>query len=149
MFILENLILDAAGSVLAVLPTEAGLNRQAIMQAALANSRVRLVQAPFGFATNTTRAQAVTAEANFDGYPVAGNVIAAWGNPLSVPGGGGAIAAETTFSYVDGVGHVANQISGGWVEVGGNMVSAFNFASPVTLQSNGDGIVLQLLDSAT
>ena len=148
MFVLANLILSTNTSVDATETNEAAIARLGILKFALANSRVRLCQAPFVFAQGTTKASAVAAEADYDGYTSGGNTITAWGDPLLQTGGGAAIAAETTFAYVDGMTHTANTISSGWVELaGGSLVLPFNLSAPITLQNNGDGFVLQLLNS--
>jgi hypothetical protein len=148
MFVLVNLIMSYAPSLLGNVTNEAARERCTILRAALAASKVRLVQAPFTFQPSSTLVAAEAAEADYDGYTAGGNTLATWGAPLDAPSGGAAIAAETTFAYVDGVGHAANNVSGGWVELAtGEIVASFNFAAPITLQKNGDGFVLQLLDT--
>ena len=148
MFVLVNLVMGFGGSLMGLLTNEASANRCSLLRTALALSKVRLCQAPFVFGPNSTKADAVAVEADFDGYADGGNTITAWGVPLGVTGGGSAIAAETTFAYADDTGHVANTISSGWIELaGGNILMPFNLVTPITFQHNGDGVVLQFLDT--
>lgn len=148
MLVVVNLLMSFGESLLGTLTTEASRNRCTLLRAALASSKVRLCQAPFVFASNTTKEAALVAEADYDGYTSGGNTITAFGAPLDATGGGAAIAAETTFTYVDDTGHVANTISSGWVELAaGGIILPFNLASPITLQADGQGFVLQLVDT--
>jgi hypothetical protein len=150
MFVLVNLIMGAGESVLGVLTNEACFARAVLDQTMLALCKVRLTQAPFAFSPTTTKADAIAAEADFDGYTAGGNTVTAWGDPLAAPGGGASIAAETTFAYVDDTSHTANQVKSGWIEnAGGDIVAAFNFPAPINFAVNGDGFVLQLLDTFT
>lgn len=148
MLVVVNLMMAFGDSLLGTLTTEASRNRCTILRTALALSKVRLCQSPFVFASNTSKEAAVVAEADYDGYTSGGNTITAFGAPLDASGGGAAIAAETTFAYVDDTGHVANTISSGWVELaGGGILMPFNLAVPITLGADGQGFVLQLVDT--
>lgn len=115
------------------------------MQADLANSVLHLYQDSLSPGVLTTLAELSAAEADYDGY--AAKTITAWLNELLNPAGGASIQAPTQqFEYVDGVGHVGNNI-GGWylVSSGGALVAIGTFPSPIALVANGQGIPLDIL----
>lgn len=147
MIILIVLINTYARSIGALLTQEAAVALATGERTALAACKVRLCQGTFSIGPGTLLSAMVAAEATYDGYTSGGNAIATWGAPLSYPNGGAVINAETTFAYADSTGHIANNITGGWVETStGDLVFAFNMITPVTLAANGDGFVLQLQD---
>jgi len=145
VILLIQLIYSWASSIGGLLTTEGALLEATQNQTYLAGCKVRLFQGPALINYSTTHAQLLAVEATYEGYPAGGNTIAAWGNPLSLLPTGWGINSETTFAYVDAAPHTANTIVGGWIEDStGALVSAFNFPTPVTLNTNGNGLVLQL-----
>lgn len=117
------------------------------IQANLANSRMRLFKQGFVPSPTATRADFVAQEVNFDGYPPAGLVIAAWSNPLYYPGGGAAIESGLQqFAFAGGGPGNTNVVAGLWIEDGaGTLIGYSVFVAPVTVAMVGQGVPANVL----
>jgi hypothetical protein len=118
----------------------------AATRTALANSKMRLFQAPFLPAVGTPRADYLAAEADYSGYLAGGIVMAAWFAPILAPYSGYEINSPMVqFAFDSGVGAVQNVISGGWVETaGGVLYSAFTFDENIGMGADGNGFPLSV-----
>lgn len=132
-----------------IFPNEAALTGAAVLQTALANSKLHLFKSGTVVGAETTLVDLDAAECDFDGYTAGGVTITAWLAPLLKAGGGAFIeSGYKQFQYVDGVGHVTN-IAGGWyiTTSGGALWSADNFAVPVPFQADGQGVNLDIIQN--
>lgn len=118
------------------------------MQTQLVNSVLRLFKAPFDPVASTPRADYLAAEADYKGYTVGGEIIAAWLNPILTAGVGYQINSPLVmFAYDSGdPGEDNNTISGGWLEDAGGVIRlAFTFEEDVPMQQDGQGFPLNLI----
>lgn len=128
-------------------PIAATLTQATEMQTALAGSALRLFQSSLNPSPSTPQSDYVRNECDFDGYPPGGNTIAAFLNPILAPVSGAQIQAPTSqFAYVDGVGHVSNNVGGWWLEDSlGNIRAVGVLDAPVPMAANGDGLPIDVI----
>ena len=131
----------------AFFPNSGCLKQAGEMQTVLENSKLRLFQSSLNPSPSTLLADYVAAECDYDGYTPGGLTVTAFLDPISAPLGGAQIQAPTKqFTYVDGVGHVSNNV-GGWFlcDAAGAVRAVGVLGSPVPMASNGDGLPIDVV----
>lgn len=129
----------------AFVPKQGLMQDAADWQAELAGAKVRLFKdGEITLTAGTTLAELNAAEADYDGYTALGIEITAFNDPIAIAGNRVAVVGETVqFNYVDGVGHVANDIAGWYlVDTNGVLRGAGMLPDVVTLAGNTDGIAV-------
>lgn len=99
-------------------------NRAALLQSTLANSKLRLLQS-YAPAYTDNRTVLETHEANFTGYPSGGYNLTAWTGPALPGTGGSSITSPIVIVAPASNNTIANNITGFWVETGGNAPLAY------------------------
>lgn len=135
-----TLKLGYGGSEQALLTKPGNIPWASLIQDYLATSKLNLFDNTLTVNSFTTKAELDAAVATFDGY--AEETIATFSTPIfDSEGGASTNSGIVTFAYVDGVGHVGNTVNGWWLEdAAGNVMALGNFADPVLVQANGDGV---------
>jgi hypothetical protein len=126
-------------------PNAGTLAIAALVDTALASSKLRLFQSSITPSVLTTRTQLVAAEADFSGY--AEKTITSPLDPILNPLGGASIQIPTQqFEYDSGLGSVANDVGGWWIETAaGTLIAVGTFASPIPMSADGQGIPIDIL----
>lgn len=110
-------------------------------QTELAASHVRLFKSTLVPTPATVLADFVTAEADFDGYPVGGIVATTFADPILDPAGGYSIGSPAIQFETDPAEATPNLI-GGWFQVtsGGDLYGYTLFGDPQPMQVPGQGL---------
>lgn len=118
-----------------------------LVQAEFVNSKLRLFKTGFAPLANTPRSAYLAQEADYSGYPAGGVTLAAWNDPILTAGSGYQIGSPLSqFMFDSGEGDVGNVIGGGWLEdAAGNIWIAFGFAGDIPMETDGQGIPLNLI----
>lgn len=112
---------------------EAAERKVALIVGSLVSSKVRLFRAELTLTVFTTKVELVSAECDFEGYPVGGIALAAWTGPSIVGGGGRALTSPlANFATANAVTlDPPNQVGGWWVEDATGNVRLTGTFSPV------------------
>lgn len=127
----------------AVVTTEGLMKDGAAFQTALALSKMRLFKSTeMNLTENTTKAQLVAAECDYDGYAAGGIAVTALNDPFIDESGGVVVLSPVVqFNYVDDVGHVANTVGGFWLEDAAGVVRiSGEFATPQNMAGNTQSV---------
>lgn len=122
---------------------EAARAKATAILATYATSKLHLCKAPFSPTVNSTKAELVAAECDFDGYTAGGIAITAFSGPLDFPGGGAVLTSPLkTITYnTPSDPPVGNDVSGWWIEnTGGDVILVGKYDPVRPMQSVGDGI---------
>lgn len=119
-----------------ITPLAGAKNSAGLAQTDLVNCKVRCFKQGFNPAENTTAADLIAQECDFDDYVA--KVIAAWGNPVLAPVSGYQIVAPTQ-SWIVVTNATPNVVGGYWIETAaGVLVSIVQFDDPGVAMNNVD-----------
>jgi hypothetical protein len=105
------------------------------LQTTLANSKVRLFKVGFVPNSGTQRADYITNECDFDGYPAGGATLTDWQPPILGPGTGMSIGSPIVLFETDPSITVMNNVAGWWLETAGGVLQDFGmFADPIPME---------------
>lgn len=103
-------------------------------------SKVRLFKSGFTPNSGTPRADFLTNEATFLGYPSGGQALGAWQAPILGPGKAMSIGSPLVLFATDPAIVSGDNIAGFWVEDAGTKVVDFGiFGTPIPMQTPGQG----------
>ena len=122
------------------------LAKATVMKASLDGGKIRLFKSEFIPMVNSTLADFVAAECDFDGYPAGGQVVAAWLAPILDPAGGASIEAPITqFAYgPPATTPVTNAVGGWFYTTASNILICGEFPQPIPMSAPGQGLPLSI-----
>jgi hypothetical protein len=111
------------------------------LKTTLVNSHVRLYQSSFTPNPGSVLADFVSAEADFDGYPAGGIVVAAMNDPILDPAGGYSIGSPVVQFETDPAEATPNLIGGWFLVTAGTLLYGYgSYGTPVPMQLPGQGL---------
>lgn len=127
-------------------PNASTLYIAGLVQTDLALSKLRLFQdGEIEPSIATTRAELVTAEADYTGYTAGGETLTAWFAPLNNPLGGSSIDSPKVQFDTETPYTVSNNVGGFWVEnATGDLIVIGVFDAPVPMSGAGAGFPLSV-----
>lgn len=128
-------------------PNAGVLYTASTMQAALADSKLRLFKAGFTPSISTTQAELVANEADYTGYPAGGVVLDEWFPPVFNPAGGASIDSPAVQFRASSPYTITNVIGGWWVETlspNSALIAIGTFSSGIPLGAQGQGFPINL-----
>lgn len=122
-------------------PNSSSFDQANALKTALALSKLRLFKTGLVPTPQTTAAQLIAAEADYDDYVAA--TITAWLTPVNSSFGGAQFSAPTVEFVCTADQDVGNNIGGYWIEkAAGAVVLIRQFDDPVPMMSANDGILI-------
>ena len=112
----------------------------ALLQTALAASKIKLFKSGLTLTPATTQAELEAVECDFTGYTAGGIAITAWNDPILAPEGGYSIQSPIS-QWIVGATPTGNLVGGWWVEeTGGGLIVADQFGTPMPMEVTGQGL---------
>lgn len=119
----------------------------ALLQTALAVSKLRLIHGPFTPGPNDTLAALEALETTFSGYTSGGYSLTAWLPPAFNPVGGASITSpQINVAFVEPMSDPVTDVIAGWflVDATGILIADGLFDTPVAMVANGDAFPISL-----
>jgi hypothetical protein len=116
--------------------------KSGLVKTALATSKVRLFKSSFAPTVNSTVAEFVAAECDFDGYPATGIAVTAMLGPVNDPlGGSNILSPVCLFLWTLDTAGVTNMVGGFFHTTAAGALYAYQvYTNPVPMAAAGDSI---------
>lgn len=143
----EVSVVEVPGMAGLAFTASGSLKKAAGVKDLLDTGEVKLFKDTLVPTSGTTKAQFEAEEADYKGYLA---IAVTWSAPLLESGGGATIRASIQFNFDSGAvgGEASNRIGGCWIEdADGDVWEYFVLPSVVTIEGDGTGLPLTLLDT--